>query len=60
LPTLRTGASQLDGPAVLPAWNVQVIDAAGDMLMTWRGLRMRDAGPLQQRSRSATRLVSSD
>ncbi|HEX9514831.1 MAG TPA: SDR family NAD(P)-dependent oxidoreductase [Streptosporangiaceae bacterium] len=60
LPTLRTGASQLDGPAVLPTWNVQVIDAAGDMLMTWRGLRMRDAGPLQQRSRSATRLVSSD
>jgi hypothetical protein len=60
LPRLRTRASQLDGPAVLPAWNVQVIDAAGDTLMTWKGLRMRDAGPLQQRSRSATRLVSSD
>jgi len=45
---------------MLPAWSVQVIDAAGDTLMTWKGLRMRDAGPLQQRSRSATRLVSSD
>jgi enediyne polyketide synthase len=56
----RTAAGQLNGPAALPAWNVQVIDAAGHTLMTWNGLRMRDAGPLRQRSRPAARLLSSD
>jgi hypothetical protein len=54
----RTGAGQLNGPAALPAWNVQVIDAAGRTLMTWKGLRMRDAGPFRQHSRSAA--ASSD
>ncbi len=27
-------------------WDVDAVDAAGNMLVSWRGLRLRDAGPL--------------
>jgi hypothetical protein len=30
-----------------PLWNIDATDSAGQILIAWRGLRMRDAGPLQ-------------
>jgi enediyne polyketide synthase len=59
VPRPRTEASQLN-PAALPTWNAQVIDAAGHVLMIWKGLRMRDAGPARQPAHGAASLVSSD
>jgi len=33
--------------SVQSSWDVQVSDQSGITLISWRGLRMRDAGPLQ-------------
>jgi enediyne polyketide synthase len=30
-----------------PVWNIDATDSDGHLLIAWRGLRMRDAGPLQ-------------
>ena len=41
-----------------PAWDAEVTDASGHTLIVWRGLRMRDAGPVEQGPRlAATRLA---
>jgi hypothetical protein len=37
---------------------VRVTDASGQALMGWNGLRLRDAGPLQQPGIEVMRLVA--
>jgi hypothetical protein len=40
---------------------VRVTDAVGQLLITWEGLRMRDAGPLlQQAQPDASQLAAAD
>ena len=53
----RAGESSSAGG---PAWLVRVTDASGQALISWHGLRMRDAGPLQEASLEVTRLVALD
>ncbi len=45
--TARAGAGAAADPVGGETiWDAEVADAAGQALVTWRGLRMRDAGPL--------------
>ncbi len=39
-------------------WDVEAIDAAGQSLVTWRGLRLRDAGPLPRNAAWPPSLLS--
>ena len=38
-----------------PAWRIRIADGDGRTLISWNGLRMRDAGPLQQANPEETR-----
>ncbi len=40
------------------AWDVEAVDAAGKLLVSWRGLRLRDAGPLYRESAWPPSLLS--
>ncbi len=39
-------AARPSAPPAECVWDVEAVDAAGQPLVTWRGLRLRDAGPL--------------
>jgi enediyne polyketide synthase len=61
VPRPRSGSGESGGAATGPAWQVRVADAAGRVLIAWKGLRMRDAGPLLQPSRpEASPLAAAD
>jgi hypothetical protein len=61
VPSPRTGSAQGGGAATGPAWQVRVTDAVGQLLITWEGLRMRDAGPLLHQGQSdASQLAAAD
>jgi enediyne polyketide synthase len=53
VPRPRQAPGMLTGEATGPSWDAEVTDAAGHTLIVWRGLRMRDAGPLEQGLRPA-------
>ncbi|HUZ51589.1 MAG TPA: beta-ketoacyl synthase N-terminal-like domain-containing protein [Streptosporangiaceae bacterium] len=58
VPRPRQAPGRLAGEASGPAWNAEVTDAAGHTLIVWRGLRMRDVGPLEHGLHlAATRLA---
>lgn len=44
-PDVRPGARARALPAEY-RWDVDAVDTAGNLLVSWRGLRLRDAGPL--------------
>lgn len=44
--------------AVTYVWDVEAVDAAGRPLVTWRGLRLRDAGPLPRNAAWPPSLLS--
>jgi enediyne polyketide synthase len=44
--------------AVEYVWDVEAVDAAGQSLVTWRGLRLRDAGPLPRHAAWPPSLLS--
>ena len=48
VPRPRQESGPLRGAASGPAWDAEVTDASGQTLIVWRGLRMRDVGPLEQ------------
>ncbi len=39
-------AARLDVPADEPQWTVEAVNAVGQLIARWRGVRLRDAGPL--------------
>ena len=53
VPRPRQAPGTLAGEATGPAWDAEVTDASGQTLIVWRGLRMRDVGPLDQALRLA-------
>ena len=58
VPRPRQAPGTLSGEASGPAWDAEVTDASGHTLIVWRGLRMRDVGPLEPGQRlAATRLA---
>jgi hypothetical protein len=59
VPGQRAGSGASSSPDGGPAWRVRVTDASGQALMGWNGLRLRDAGPLQQPGLEVTSLVAS-
>ena len=44
--------------SVTYVWDVEAVDAAGRSLVTWRGLRLRDAGPLPRNAAWPPSLLS--
>jgi hypothetical protein len=46
----RTGETGVPPQAAEYVWDVEAVDAAGQPLVTWRGLRIADAGPLPRRA----------
>jgi hypothetical protein len=42
----RTARTRAPAPPAEYVWDVEAVDAAGQPLVTWRGLRLADAGPL--------------
>jgi hypothetical protein len=58
VPGQRAGSGASSQPDGSPAWRVRVTDASGRALMGWNGLRLRDAGPLQQPGIEVMRLVA--
>jgi hypothetical protein len=42
----RSSGPQPAGPPTDYSWDVDAVDLAGNLLVSWRGLRFRDAGPL--------------
>ncbi len=42
----RTAETRAPAPPAEYVWDVEAVDAAGQPLVTWRGLRLVDAGPL--------------
>ncbi|HEX5190492.1 MAG TPA: hypothetical protein VFW16_13175, partial [Streptosporangiaceae bacterium] len=53
VPRPRSESGDHAGPGG-PAWQVRIADAAGRTLISWNGLRMRDAGPLQHQDPEET------
>jgi len=49
-PTARRDVVQDPSCETNAEWTVDAVDCDGSVLIAWRGLRMRDAGPLPQRS----------
>ena len=45
VPRPRTAPGESAAETAGPGWDVDATDAAGRSLITWKGLRMRDAGP---------------
>jgi enediyne polyketide synthase len=46
VPEQRSGTPARQAPEYV--WDVEAVDAAGRSLVTWRGLRLADAGPLRR------------
>jgi enediyne polyketide synthase len=46
----RTGETSVPSQAAEYVWDVEAVDTAGQPLVTWRGLRIADAGPLPRRA----------
>ena len=44
--TVRTPGDQIAGQR----WDIEAVDATGHLLLAWRGVEVRDAGPLPRRS----------
>ena len=42
----RTAGTRAPAPPAEYVWDVEAVDTAGQPLVTWRGLRLADAGPL--------------
>jgi len=53
VPRPRQAPGTLAGEASGSAWEAEVTDASGHTLIVWRGLRMRDVGPLEHGLRLA-------
>ena len=51
-------AARAAAPADEYIWDVEAVDAAGRSLVTWRGLRLRDAGPLPRQTAWPPSLLS--
>jgi enediyne polyketide synthase len=51
-------AAQEDARPAEYGWDVDAVDAAGRLLVSWRGLRMRDAGPLPRNAAWPPSLLS--
>jgi hypothetical protein len=61
VPRPRAGSGDRGASVPGPAWHVRMADAAGQVLVVWDGLRMRDAGPLLQLSPpAASQLATAD
>jgi enediyne polyketide synthase len=54
----RGAAARPSRRAVIYVWDVEAVDAAGRPLVTWRGLRLRDAGPLPRNAAWPPSLLS--
>ena len=54
----RTGESGVAPQAAEYVWDVEAVDTAGQALVTWRGLRLADAGPLPRPAAWPTSLLS--
>ena len=52
------GAARPSPQAAEYVWDVEAVDAAGRSLATWRGLRLRDAGPLPRKAAWPPSLLS--
>ncbi|HLQ55215.1 MAG TPA: KR domain-containing protein, partial [Streptosporangiaceae bacterium] len=53
VPQPRSAARPTTQARGLPAeygWDVDAVDAAGNLLVSWRGLRLRDVGPLPRKA----------
>jgi len=51
VPQPRSSGQPAAPRCAIPAeyrWDVDAVDAAGNLLVSWRGLRLRDAGPLSR------------
>jgi enediyne polyketide synthase len=46
VPQQRSSGPRAAGPPTDYSWDVDAVDLAGNLLVSWRGLRFRDAGPL--------------
>ena len=46
LVTVRTPGDQIAGQR----WDIEAVDATGHLLLAWRGVEVRDAGPMPRRS----------
>ena len=53
VPRPRPAPGALAGDESWSVWDAEVTDASGHTLIVWRGLRMRDVGPLEQGRRLA-------
>jgi enediyne polyketide synthase len=61
VPQPRSAGRPVAQALALPAeyaWDVEAVDAAGNLLASWRGLRMIDAGPLPRRAAWPPSLLS--
>jgi hypothetical protein len=59
-PALRTAGAQRPDPVRLSdeRWDVEAVDSAGDALVSWRGVELRDAGPLPRNAAWPPALLS--
>jgi hypothetical protein len=60
-PSLRGGEGLAAQPApwaVPQLWNVEAVDAAGQVLAAWRGVQLRDSGPLPRNAAWPPTLLS--
>ncbi|MEP7024069.1 MAG: KR domain-containing protein, partial [Actinomycetota bacterium] len=46
VPQQRSSGPRAAGPPADYCWDVDAVDLAGNLLVSWRGLRFRDGGPL--------------
>jgi len=51
-------AARASAQSVTYVWDVEAVDAGGRALVTWRGLRLRDAGPLPRNAAWPPSLLS--
>jgi len=54
---VTTAPGEIGGAGGGPAWHVRMTDAAGQLLIAWDGLQMRDAGPLPHQAQPDASLV---
>jgi hypothetical protein len=57
-PNGDAAAARPSPQAVTYVWDVEAVDASGQLLVAWRGLRLRDAGPLPRNTAWPPSLLS--
>src|SRR5580704_15070950 len=58
LPAALSPAAQSPAAQARQLWNIEAVDAAGQMIATWRGVQLRDSGPLPRNAAWPTTLLS--